>query len=209
MRRREFLLGAGGAATAVSTTGAASAQEGNSSGGGNGSSGGSSGGGGGPIDYGGWLDGANGWSEGGTVDARGKKKVTIKVGAGDGYAFDPVAVHVDKGATIVWEWTGQGGAHNVHAPESGAFKSDIQSSGTFKWKATGGPVVPYQCDPHAGQGMKGALAIGDNVPRKAPAGPVKPAVSGQARTVGVATMIALMSTLGLGYFFMKYGGDYE
>ncbi|WP_254543737.1 plastocyanin/azurin family copper-binding protein [Halomarina pelagica] len=212
MNRRDFLRAAGAGAGVVAASGAAAAQ-GNESGGGNASGGNASGGGGGgggsgPIDYGGWLDGANGWEEGGTVDMRGKKKVTVQVGVGEGgLAFDPVAVHVDEGATIVWEW--QSAGHNVAAQQGADFASDIQSSGTYEWKATGGPIVTYQCDPHAGQGMLGAIAIGSNVPRAAPTGPVKPAVSDGAKTLGIATIIAMVSTLGLAYFFIRYGGDYE
>ncbi len=200
----------GGNATGGNATGG-NASGGNASAGGGGG-GGSGGGGSGPIDYGGWLDGANGWSEGSTVDARGKKKVTIKVGAGDGYAFDPVAIHVDEGATVVWEWTGQGGAHNVHAKQGASFSSDIQSSGTFEWKATGGPIVTYQCDPHASQGMKGAIAVGSNVPRKsataAAAEPIDPHEMGvplQPHFVGVATIMMMLSTLVFTFYLLKYG----
>jgi hypothetical protein len=30
-----------------------------------------------------------------------------------------------------------------------------------------------------------------------------------AKTLGVATTVAMVSTLGMAYVFMKYGGDYE
>ncbi|MFC7156145.1 hypothetical protein ACFQPA_11885 [Halomarina halobia] len=58
------------------------------------------------VDYDGWLLDANGRDgSGSTVDRRGEEAVTIEVGAGeDGLAFDPVAVHVDPGTRIVWEW---------------------------------------------------------------------------------------------------------
>ncbi len=201
----------GGNATGGNATGG-NATGGNASGG-NASAGGGGGGGGGsgPIDYGGWLDGANGWSEGSTVDARGKKKVTVQVGVGEGgLAFDPVAVHVDEGATIVWEW--QSAGHNVAAQQGADFASDIQSSGTYEWKATGGPIVTYQCDPHAGQGMLGAIAIGDNVPRKSataaaaePADPEEMGVPLQPHFVGIATIMMMLSSLIFTFFLLKYG----
>jgi hypothetical protein len=56
--------------------------------------------------------------------------------------------------------------------------------------------------------MLGSVAVG-TVPHKAPITPKTPAVSQQAKTLGVATFISMLSTLGLAYFFIKYGGDYE
>jgi halocyanin-like protein len=218
MNRRKFLLAAGGVAGTVAATSPAVAQEGNDSGnasGGNASGGnesGGGGGGGGPVDYG--LSGANGYEGPGSgTDATGQSEVTIQVGAGSGgLAFAPAAVHVDPGTTITWEWTGEGGSHNVAATSDNAdFESSIQSSGTFEWQVPDdlSGIVEYQCDPHSGQGMLGAIAVGSDVPRAEPAAPVEPAVSGSARTLGIATLIAMFSTLGLAFFFLKYGGDYE
>jgi halocyanin-like protein len=207
MKRRDFLRAASvGGAVAAAGAGTAAGQEGNESGGGGG------GGGGGPIDYG--IDGANNYDGPGSgADATGQSEVTIEVGAtSNGLAFGPAAVHVDPGATITWEWTGEGGAHNVHHQSGpGDYESEIQSSGSYEWQvpddASG--ISEYQCDPHAGQGMIAALAIGSDVPRAQPAGPVEPAVADSAKTLGIATLIAMVSTLGLAFFFLKYGGDYE
>ncbi|WP_254547270.1 plastocyanin/azurin family copper-binding protein [Halomarina pelagica] len=193
MYRREFLRTAGGTASAVTVAaGSDTAQQSeNTNGGGNESGGG--GGESGPIDYGGWLDDANGWEEGGTVDQRGNKAITVKVGVGKGgLAFEPVAVHVDEGTKIKWESAG----HNVHAMSGADFQSEIQGpESTYEWTAEGRLVVNYQCDPHAGQGMLAAIAIGDNVPRAAPAGLVKPAVSNGAKSLAIATITAMVSTL--------------
>ncbi|WP_254546400.1 plastocyanin/azurin family copper-binding protein [Halomarina pelagica] len=84
--------------------------------------------------------------------------MTIDVGE-RGLAFDPVAVHVDPGTRIVWKWTGRGTAHNVAAQRGATFASDIRSSDTYEWVAEGGPIVAYQCDPHAGQGMRGVVVV--------------------------------------------------
>ncbi|MFC7156144.1 plastocyanin/azurin family copper-binding protein [Halomarina halobia] len=35
----------------------------------------------------------------------------------------------------------------------------MRSSGTFEWTARRGPLVKYQCDPHAGTGMRGVLVV--------------------------------------------------
>lgn len=221
MNRREFLLVAGGVAGTVAATGPAVAQEGNTSGGntsggGGNESGNATGGGGGggssvsgPIDYG--IDGANGYDgpSSGT-DATGQSEVTIAVGVGEGgYAFEPAAVHIDPGTTVIWEWESAG--HNVHAVSGAEFESPLQSEGTFEWTAPEdfSGIVEYQCDPHVGQGMIAALAVGSDVPRAQPTGPVEPAVADSAKTLGIATLIAMVSTLGLAFFFLKYGGDYE
>lgn len=212
MNRRDFLRITGVGAGVVGVSGTATAQSGGNKssgkkGGGNKSSGGGGGKKKGPIDYGGYLDGVNGWSgPGGTVDKRGKKKVTIKVGSGSKHkSFSPTAVHIDPGTEVTWKWVE--GTHNVQA-KNGEFKSEIKSSGTFKQTIKKKGVIPYFCQPHKGMGMKAALAVG-KVPHKAPITPATPVVSNSAKTLGVATFVSMVSTLGLAYFFIKYGGDYE
>lgn len=113
------------------------------------------------IDYDFFLTDAVGWDgPGSTVDRRGEAEVRIAVGGEDRFGFSPVAVHVDPGTTIVWEWKSPG--HNVHAT-NGEFKSQIKDSGTFEDTVTEQGVIPYFCQPHKSLGMKGALAVG-NVP---------------------------------------------
>ena len=228
MNRREFLLAAGGAG-AVTATGSAVAQEGNGSGGnasggggnasggggnasGNASGGGGGGGGSGPIDYG--LSGANGYDgpQSGT-DATGQSEVTIDVGVGDGgLAFSPVAVHVDPGATIVWQW--QSAGHNVAATSGAEFSSEIKSEGTFEWQVPGDAsgIVEYECEPHSGQGMIAALAVGSDVPRASTGGgaaqtadPEHMGVPIQAHWVGIATILMVVVSLMFTFFLLKYG----
>ncbi|MFC5973616.1 halocyanin domain-containing protein [Halomarina salina] len=223
MNRRTFLRTVGGATAVGASAQSVSAQEGNESGGSGNGSGGSSGGNGsggggggtGPIDYGGWFSDVPYWGgPGSTEEMTGQSEVTIAVGASanSGNSYQPGAVHVDPGTTVIWEWEGSG--HNV-LPESipgGASwegSSELSSSGaTYEHTFETAGIYEYYCEPHLGLGMKGAVAVG-TVPRSAPAAPVEPAVSDQAKTLGVATMIALVSTLSLAFFFLKYGGDYE
>ena len=210
MNRREFLRtagGAAGAATAVTAaTGPAAAQE----------SGGKKGGGGGgsasgPIDYGGYLEGANGWS-GSTADKTGKKEVTIKVGAGSsGHAFKPTAVHVDPGTKVTWKWTGSGGAHNVVSKKD-KFKSGspIAKKGhTFSHTFEKDGIYNYYCNPHKSMGMLGSVAVG-KVPHKsaAAAQEVEPHEMGvplQAHYVGIAATIMVTTTLVFTFYTLKYG----
>ena len=208
MNRRDFLRTAGGA-TAATTVAAASsgsvaAQEG-----------GGGGGGGGQPDYGGWLDGVSNYN-GNTVDKRGSKEVTIKVGAegnGGAFAFAPPAVWVDPGTKVIWEWTGKGGGHNVHAMEGADFSSQTSSSEghTYSQTIESGGMVKYQCDPHASLGMKGAVAVGNSVPTVSSGGgggPVDPKHMGvpiQAHYVGLATILMIVVSTIFTFFLLKYG----
>lgn len=218
MNRRDFLRITGAGAGVVGVSGTAAAQSGGNKssgkkGGGNKSSGGGGGQKKGPIDYGGYLEGAKGWGgTGSTVDKTGKKKVTIKVGAGSsGKAFKPAGVHISPGTKVTWKWTGNGGSHNV-VSEKDKFKSGspVSKKGhTFSHTFKKSGINNYYCDPHKGMGMKGSVAVGKDIPHKAPITPATPAVSNGAKTLGVATFVSMVSTLGLAYFFIKYGGDYE
>lgn len=203
MKRREFLRTAGGAtggtAAVAAGAGTATAQEKK-------------------PDFGGWLEGV----DGGFKDARGSKEVTVQVGAqgnGGSFAFSPAGLWVDTGTTVKWEWTGQGGGHNVHATEGADFQSEIFSEPGVHFQHTfeEGGIVNYQCDPHAALGMKGAVAVGDDVPTKGGGGGEGgdggggggTAVTDSAKTLGIATMAAMLSTLAFAYVFIKYGGGPE
>ncbi|MFB6167240.1 MAG: halocyanin domain-containing protein [Haloferacaceae archaeon] len=114
------------------------------------------------TDLSGWLSNVSNADE--LVDETGASEVRIAVGAqanGGAFGFAPAAVRVDPGTTVVWEWTGDGGSHNVVA-EGGVFESDLASEAghTFEWTAESG-VYRYACTPHKTLGMKGALVVGD------------------------------------------------
>ncbi|WP_338727393.1 halocyanin domain-containing protein [Haladaptatus sp. DJG-WS-42] len=101
----------------------------------------------------------------GIVDKRGNGRVDVIVGAegnGGGFAFDPPAVRVDPGTTIVWTWTGEGGLHNVVA-EDDAYESELleAAESTFEHTFDSEEVSPYSCGPHKPMGMKGAVIVGD------------------------------------------------
>ncbi|MXR40546.1 halocyanin domain-containing protein [Halobaculum sp. WSA2] len=101
----------------------------------------------------------------GVVDKRGMNTVTVTVGApgnGGGFAFGPAAVRVDPGTTVVWEWTGEGGMHNVAATD-GAYESALSSDAgdTFERTFDAEGISRYVCTPHEPMGMKGAVVVGD------------------------------------------------
>lgn len=206
MKRREFLLAATGTAagaTAVVST-PASAQE--------------------RPDFGGWLDGV----DGGFEDARGADTVTVEVGAdgNDGaFAFSPAGLWIDPGTTVTWEWTGAGGQHNVHSQDEDGpeFESELteEEGFTFEYTFEEGGISTYQCDPHASLGMKGAVAVGDDVPTTGGGGgeggggdghggggevdPEHMGVPFHAHWVGVATILAIFISFVFTFFQLKYG----
>ncbi|MFC5973858.1 halocyanin domain-containing protein [Halomarina salina] len=157
--RRRFL-----AATAGATVGAsllatpATAQAGGGAGGtGDGGRSGDA------VDLSAWF--ANTENVGEVVDARGQSSVEVAVGTsgnGGSFAFDPVAVRIDPGTTVVWTWTGEGGTHNV-AAKDGSFTSEYYGSTgeTFEHAFADPGVVRYSCVPHEAMGMKGAVVVGD------------------------------------------------
>lgn len=113
-------------------------------------------------DFGTWFDDVDNYA--GTVDATGLTEVTVRVGsAGNGgdFAFEPASVRIDPGTTVVWEWTGRGGDHNVVATD-GSFRSELltEPGETFALEFDGDGISTYLCEPHAGVGMKGAIVVG-------------------------------------------------
>jgi halocyanin-like protein len=110
--------------------------------------------------------------EGEIVDLRDESDVTIDVGAegnGDGFAYGPSAVAVSTGTEVLWEWTGEGGQHNVEAePDDQIGESDyefssgeavegddIEYSRTFDESG----IALYHCEPHLSLGMKGSIVV--------------------------------------------------
>ncbi|ELZ92743.1 halocyanin domain-containing protein [Haloferax sulfurifontis] len=197
MSRRAFLGAAAGGAAVAATSGTAAAQTEE-------------------PDFGGHIDGI----DGGYEDLRGQSEVTIEVGAegnGGNLAFSPAGVWIDVGTTVTWEWTGEGGGHNVVASEgasldSGAAVSEAGSTYEYTFEEGDAGITKYHCVPHEALGMLGAVAVGGDVPTVTTGGgggSNLPQVPDSAKSLGVATTFAMVATLGLAYFFMKYGGDYD
>ena len=150
--RRRFVQGTG-AAIAVSGLAGCS---------GNGNGGGNGGGGDVPQAIADHLDGANQY-DGSIADQTGQSEVTVQVGAGNGLAFDPAAVRVSVGTNVAWEWTGEGGQHNVAATDdsAGDFQSSLHEEAGQHFEQTfdeAGNYL-YVCEPHQAQGMKGAIEV--------------------------------------------------
>jgi len=210
MNRRDFLrtaaVGAGGSAAAAGVaTPAAAAQE-------DGEGGGGDGGDGGDPDFGGWLGDVGNFD--GVEDMRGSDQVTVRVGTeanGGPYGFSPAAVHVDNGATVRFEWTGNG-EHNV-LHQNGDFESDLVAEAGVNFESTFDEdgIYNYYCTPHRGLGMKGSVVVGSDYATTGGGGGVKPldpqhvGVPFQAHFVGFATILAILSSLVFTFYLLKYG----
>ena len=140
-RRDLMRVGAGAAAAAAASASAstATAQE--------------------EFDYGGWFEDVPNFEE--TADRTDEDEVRVTVGPNGDLTFEPPAIHVDPGTTVVWEW--DQGFHNVAEKESGeryASETTDESGITFSVTFEGEGISTYVCEPHRGQGMKGAVAVG-------------------------------------------------
>ena len=165
-RRRDVLRGIGATVMAGAIAGCSTdTQDGGDGSNGDGSDGdgGNSGDDGGvPSDVDEYLSDANGY-DGSIEDATGEDNPTVMVGAGEqGYAFDPAAIRVSTGTTVTWEWTGNGGEHNVVAEDETFTSGDdyVSEEGhTYEYAFEESGNYPYRCVPHQSLGMLGAVVV--------------------------------------------------
>jgi hypothetical protein len=131
---------------------------------------------------------------------------------------------------VVWENVGSI-AHSVTAYEdnipegasyfaSGGFDAEqaarsaypdgsIEGGGTYEYTFDTEGTFDYFCIPHESAGMTGTVSVQQGGGAEGGGGGESvPQVPNSAKTLGVATTGAMVLTLGLAYFFMKYGGDY-
>ena len=108
--------------------------------------------------YGDWFRGVNNFE--GTVDRTDEREVVVEVGSGNGLSYDPAAVRISTGTTVVWDWTGIGGRHDVVEVE-GAFESELylEEGRHFSHTFAETGVYRYVCTPHRTSGMKGAVQV--------------------------------------------------
>jgi len=110
-------------------------------------------------DYGNWFDGVKQYTQ--TVDWTDREEVTVTVGY-EQYSYDPAAVAVSSGTTVVWEWNGRGGGHDVVSPgENGPLESDLVHTAGHTYSHTFDEpgIYRYRCTPHETLGMRGAVAV--------------------------------------------------
>jgi halocyanin-like protein len=153
---------------------------------------------------------------GGVEDMRGSDQVTVRVGVeanGGPYGYGPAAVHVDNGATVQFEWTGNQEHNVVH--QDGDFESDLYTAPGVNYEYTFDEdgIYNYYCTPHRGLGMKGSVVVGSDYPTAGggeggaatPLNPEHMGVPFQAHFVGFATILAILSSLIFTFYLLKYG----
>jgi len=110
-----------------------------------------------------WLADVDAY-EGTVADRTDASAVTVTVGAagnGGHFAFDPMAVKLSPGTTVTWEWTGEGGAHDVAFEDAdlgtGEVVAEAGATYSHTFESTG--VYRYACRPHQALGQKGAIVV--------------------------------------------------
>ena len=86
--------------------------------------------------------------------------MVIEVGAGDGLRYTSAAVRVDPGTTVGWRWTGEGGLHDVAFVNTDVrFALRREEGATFGHTFDAPGAYRYECTPHSGVGMRGAVIV--------------------------------------------------
>ncbi len=130
----------------------------------------------------------------------------VTVGPGGALTFEPAELTVAPGTPVKFVWDSSG--HNVNPSEGDWGHQPIEDQGfsftTSPFQETG--TNEYVCTPHESAGMVGSITVQEG---GASSGSSEPPIPGFAKSIGVAATSLLFSTLGLAYFFMRYGGDFE
>ena len=111
--------------------------------------------------FGGWLDNTANYND--VTDKTDTSEITVTVGAEGNngpYAFAPPAINIGTGTTVTWEWTGEGGSHDVVA-QDGTFESELtaEKDHTFEHTFDSSGTYKYFCEPHKTMGMKGVIVV--------------------------------------------------
>lgn len=132
------------------------------------------------------------------------------------FAFEPGTdepARITPGTTVNFVWVTA--SHNINVdskPEGSDWEGHMpientgfETSHTFEVEGT----YEFHCDPHQGLGMEGSIEVTPDAGGGGDGGEGGggPAIPDTAKTVGVGLMFAMLSTLGLAYFLLKYGGN--
>ena len=207
MKRREFLRAAGGSGAAVTLgAGVAAGQEGTGTA--TGTSNGTGTGGGTGTGTGNQTGGGGGGGGAGSGQTK-----EVVVGPGGSLTFEPAELEILPGTTVnfVWEsdnhnivvesqpdgasWEGTPGSETKTYDTGYTYSHTFQTEGSYA----------YFCQPHKQAGMEASIEVSADA--GGGGGDTGPAVPNSAKTLGVATVFAMMATLTLAFFFLKYGGD--
>lgn len=90
------------------------------------------------------------------------------------------------------DWTGP---QNGSVAGGEAYSHTFQTEGTFE----------YFCIPHEGAGMLGTIEVSSGG-AGGDGGGARPAIPDSAKTMGIAATVGMLTTLGLAFSLLKYGG---
>jgi plastocyanin len=150
----------------------------------------------------------------GTVTAQEGGSEEVIVGPDGDLVFSPGTdepLQITPGTTVTFTWDSDN--HNIvvdSQPEGAGWEGHetIENTGfTYEYTFETLGTYEYYCAPHETAGMVGTIEVVESIETEAPAN--LPEVPDSAKTLGVAATFAMVATLGLAFFFLKYGGDYE
>ncbi|PSP27187.1 hypothetical protein BRC65_07275 [Halobacteriales archaeon QH_2_65_14] len=112
-------------------------------------------------EYGDWFDNVPHFE--GFEDVTDREEITVLVGAGEyGFLYEPPAITVVPGTRVRFEWTGEGGAHEVsERDDEWSNPGGLTESADHTWER---PFEEpgthlYKCWPHRANGMKGGVFV--------------------------------------------------
>ncbi len=131
------------------------------------------------------------------------------------YAFEPGTdspLQIEPGTTVTFVW--ESDTHNIvvdSQPDDAGWEGHetIENAG-FEYEFTFEVEGTYEffCRPHLNQGMEGTIEVGEGLGGNGGGGPqFLPAIPDEARSLAIATVLAMASVLGFAYIFLKYGGE--
>lgn len=97
--------------------------------------------------------------DGSITDRTGEDALTVAVGPGGNFAYDPALISIDPGTTITWVWESSG--HTVTSVsdnfeiDSGRESSGYETSYTLEEPRN----YRYECKPHSSAGHRGAVIV--------------------------------------------------
>lgn len=115
----------------------------------------------------GWLANTGNYER--VVDKTGTYQGRVAVGANGNegrFAFDPPAIHVDPGTTVVWKWVTDTASHAV-VDADGRYRSEAVAESGHQYAVNfgGNGLSKYECLAYGGRGTRGvAIVGGGNVP---------------------------------------------
>lgn len=109
------------------------------------------------------LEDANNY-DGDFEDLTGEDEVTVIVSDDHGNSFDPAAIEIDPGTTVVWEWedSGHSATHEPLGDEDQLWDSEVLNAGDeYDYTFDDAGDYAYVCTPHRAQDHLGGVRVVD------------------------------------------------